>query len=154
MYISVEQWKNMMNRFNIKNKRCTAFFSKVEQEVGVTVIHHDFTYLSLQNLPSFISVCLHIWPNLNLKEKNSNNKHNKQNEPKKTVNLPTVLNCFFFPIFILFSFLILLNFCGKNCYNFFNSLCRGVAWPFIGTAGRFSRLLSHVTLQQQQCEMI
>jgi len=72
------------------------------------VIRHDFTYLSLQNLPSFISVCLHFWPNLNSKENydNTNNikKHNKQNESKKTVNLPTVLNCFFFPIFIHFFF--------------------------------------------------
>merc|ERR1712071_435481 len=126
--------------------------------MGVAVIRHDFTYLSLQNLPSFISVCLHFWPNLNSKENydNTNNKkkHNKQNESKKTVNLPTVLNCFFFPYFHTFFLFLFLNFCGKNCYNFFNSLCRGVAWPFNGTAGRFSRLLSHVTLQQQQCEMI
>merc|ERR1712071_150612 len=66
-----------------KKKGDVRFFFNYEsrtEEVGVQ------TYLSLQNLPSFIfQICFLFWPKL--KKKNS------------------------------FSFLIL-NFCGKNCYNF------------------------------------
>jgi len=70
MYISVEQWK-MMIQFQIiqekkKKKGDVRFFFNYEsrtEEVGVQ------TYLSLQNLPSFIfQICFLFWPKLKKKK--------------------------------------------------------------------------------------